>query len=133
ASKDREDPLYRAAFPHGLSAIVSLRGEEESRAVHALLQALATRAPKLEKEHKAALEALCKATVHAEQEWKKAETAVASAPGGERIARTELARRLQKNEGALLAISPAQKRRVRSFFRPPRRGGAAPDPAPPTA
>jgi hypothetical protein len=38
-----------------------------------------------------------------------------------------LIQQMQKNEGALLTVYPGQRRRVRSYFRPAHRRGAAPD------
>jgi len=57
--------------------------------------------------------------------WLDAERSIAAANAEERIARVELIRQLQKNEGALAEIFPGQRRRARSFFRPTRRRGAA--------
>lgn len=125
-SKNRKDPLYRAVFPNGLSAVVALRGQEQGEAVDTIVKALDKRAPAIAKDYSKDLARLSKVAVDAEAAWKKAETN-ASVFGEEVLARLDLVRQLQKNEGALLTIFPGQRRRVRSFYRPTRRRGAAPD------
>jgi hypothetical protein len=125
--KNRNDPRYKAVFPRGLSLVLALRGEEGAREIDALTKQL-----KLKKITNAAtmaaeLTQLAEASVSAEQEWRAAEQEAMHAFGQEAVARHELIRQLQKNEGALLAEFPGQRRRVRSFFRPTRRRGAAPD------
>jgi hypothetical protein len=120
--KDRSDPRYQRCFPDGLSAMVALRGEDEARAVHGLVQALAKDAPEAHKRHEKKLEALARATASAETAWKQAELDAAIAFTAEVVARRELVRQLQKNEGALQTLFPGQKRLVRTFFRQTRRG-----------
>lgn len=126
-SKDRKSPLYRAVFPSGLSALVALRGSEQNEAVGTLVKALDKRAPELAKSYSKELTRLSKVAVDAESAWKKAEASASAIFGEEVLARLELVRQLQKNEGALMTVFPGQRRRVRSFFRPTRRRGAAPD------
>jgi hypothetical protein len=125
--KDRSSPLYQATFPRGLSALVGLRGEVQARETKALVRALEERAPEIAKKHGGELDKLADQCISAETAWREAETAAAHAFGEERIARSELVRQMQCTEGALLAIYPGQKRRVRSYFRPTHRRGAAPD------
>ncbi|MBI3723837.1 hypothetical protein HY251_07790 [bacterium] len=126
-SRNRDDPRYKEVFTKGLTALVAMRGEDEAREVRALSKKLGKHFPKLAELHAAALEKLADETEHAEKKWKDAELAAAMAFGEEVLARTALVRQLQKNEGALLVEFPGQKRRVRSFFRPTRRRGAAAD------
>lgn len=125
--KNRSAPEYRAAFPHGLSALIALRGEEQERAVRTLCAKLRERMPVLADRHEAELVRLAAAGTEAERAWKQAETDAAAAFAEEQIARSELVRQLHKSEGALRTLYPGQPRRVRSFFRPTRRRGAASD------
>lgn len=131
--KDRAHTGYQALFPRGLSALLALRGDDEAREVAALVGKLKGQFPKLATEYGADLGRLGKLTGEAERAWRQAETDTAAAFGEEVIARVELVRQIQKNEGALLSIFPGQRRRVRSFFRPTRRRGAAPDTGEPEA
>jgi len=131
-SKNHADPAYKAVFPKGLSAIVGLRGEDEAREVRAVLPKLKEHFAKISAARHGALEKLATASTDAEKKWKDAETEAAHVFADEVIARTELVRQMQKNEGALLALYPGQKGRVRSYFRPTRRRGAQ-DPSPPPA
>lgn len=125
--KNRSDPRYKAIFPRGLSGLLAMRGEEQSREVEALTKQL--RARKIPNAALACAELadLADVTAKADAAWRQAETDAAQAFGEEVLARFELIRQLQKSEGALLAEFPGQRRRVRSFFRPTRRRGAAPD------
>lgn len=91
------------------------------------MRALEKRSAPLAKGYGKELLRLSNAAVTAELAWKKASTEAATAFGEEVLARTDLVRQLQKNEGALTTLFPGQRRRVRSFFRPTRRRGAAPD------
>lgn len=126
-AKNRKDPLYRAVLPEGLSAVVALRGSEQSDAIDGVVKALDKRAPDLAKRYSKDLTRLAKVAVDAEAAWKKAESNASAVFGEEVLARLDLVRQLQKNEGALMTLFPGQRRRVRSFFRPTRRRGAAPD------
>ena len=125
--KDRADSRYKAVWPKGLSAMVALRGEEEAREVRAMLGTLEAKMPRIAKHYAAETDKLCAITVKAEAAWRQAETDGSSAFGEEVLARADLIRQLQKNEGALLVMFPGQRRRVRSFFRPTHRRGAAAD------
>jgi hypothetical protein len=80
--------------------------------------------PKVAEAHAAELEQLTQAAIDAEALWKQSETASARVFADEVIARTGLVRQMQKNEGALTALYPGQRARVRSYFRPTRRRGA---------
>ncbi len=53
----------------------------------------------------------------AETTYEEATTAAGRSQGEEFIARAEMVRQLQKNEGALQSMFPGQKARVRTFFR----------------
>lgn len=126
-NKNRKDPLFRAVLPNGLSAVLTLRGSEQHEEVERIVKVLDKRSVGLGKVYSKELLRLSKASVDAETAWKRAATAATAAFGEEVLARTELVRQLQKNEGALLSLFPGQRRRVRSFYRPTRRRGAAPD------
>jgi len=128
--RDHED--YRQVFPRGASAIIGLRGTEESVAIDAMLKALAAVQPELFKRHDAQLKKLAKAAVEAESELLKAESAADIAFTSELAGRRALVRQLQKNEGALLALYPGERSTVRSYFRAVKRR-AAEDDAEPTA
>jgi hypothetical protein len=127
ADQDRQSPLYRGTFPNGLSALVGLRGEQQARATMNMVDVLEERSPEGAKKHGAELEKLAESCEKAESAWRDSESAAAHAFGEERIARAVLIQQMQKNEGALLTIYPGQRRRVRSYFRPAHRRGAAPD------
>ncbi len=114
-------------FPGGLSALVAMRGSEQNEAVGTVVKVLDKRAPDLAKSYVKELSRLSKIAVDAETAWKKAETSASAVFGEEVLARLELVRQLQKNEGALTTLFPGQRRRVRSFFRPTRRRVAAAD------
>ena len=124
---DRSHPTYRAAFPGGLSAVIALRGEAQAREVTRLIGVLEEYAPEVAKKHAAALDKLAAASIADDKAWQDSEIAAGQAFAFEKIARTQLIEQLQKNEGALMQIYPGQRRRVRSFFRPAHRRGAAPE------
>ena len=130
-SKNRKDPLYRAVLPNGLSTVIALRGAAQSEAIDTIVKALDKRAPALAKEYSKELLRLAKLAVDAEKAWKKAETNASAVFGEEVLARLDLVRQLQKNEGALLSLFPGQRRRVRSFYRPSRQRNVATDEAAP--
>lgn len=125
--KDRQNATYRAAFPNGLSALVGLRGEAQAREVKRLIGVLKEGAPELAESRAAALDKLADESIAAETTWRDTVTRGAQAFALEQIARTELIEQMQKNEGALTVLYPGQRRRVRSFFRPAHRRGAAPE------
>lgn len=132
-NKNREELGYKAVFPRGLSAVLVLRGEEAAKKVVTLAGNLKKHFPKLAPDYGVDLAKMAQGSSGAERAWRQAEADAAAAFGDELIARVELVRQLQKNEGALLAVFPGQRRRVRSFFRPTRRRGAAPDTGEPEA
>lgn len=115
--KNREDAVYRAAWPSGLSNLVAMRGAEQARAVRATVAQLLERAPAVHAAHGPRLLELATLTEQRETAWRDAETAAAQAFAGERIARTVLVEQLRKNEGALRELFPGDKKMVRSFFR----------------
>jgi hypothetical protein len=125
AGKDRKATLYRAAFKNGFSSLIASRGDEQAREVESLATVLREQAAAIAAEHETELLRLAGATRTAEGEWKQAEVDAATAFGQERIARAELIRQLQKNEGALAELFPGKRRKVRSYFRPTRRRGAS--------
>jgi hypothetical protein len=120
-SKDRKSPVYRACFPRGLSDLVAGRGSAQAASVRTLVEALRSRVPDVAGRRADDLERLAAAAVAAETAWVEAERQSAATFAQERIARLELVRQLQKNEGALAEVYPGQRRRVRSFLRPTRR------------
>jgi hypothetical protein len=131
-NKDRSHAVYRACFPNGLSPLIAGRGREQANAVKTLVEALRSRVPDIGARHAEVLTTLAESATTAETAWKEAERQSAATFGEERIVRLELVRQLQKNEGALTEIFPGQRARVRSFFRPTRRRGAATDAGPGT-
>jgi len=84
---------------------------------------LARHFPDIAARHKATLLVEADATTAAEKVWKQAEADAEAAKEAEYLARRDLVRKLQKNEGTLQALFPGDKRRVRSYFRPQRRRG----------
>ena len=132
--KARELPAYRRVYPQGLSALIAESGEAQERATAAAMKGLATEHPALHKRYAKTLTELAAAAAKAEKDWLQAESDAAQAFSGEQLARIDLVRQLQKNEGALTAQFPGERGRVRSYFRNRKRGGeaepAAPSPAP---
>jgi hypothetical protein len=125
SGKNREAIAYRAAFPSGMTAMVALRGEAQSRAVTSLVAALRQHTPSVAAEHADALEKLAAAAVEAERVYLDGERRVSNAYVEERLARVALLRQMRVNEGALTTLYPGDKRRVRSFFRPVSRRAAS--------
>ncbi len=133
--KKRQAAEYKAVFPKGLDGIIELRGEAESNAVRTMRSALGDNLPDLEQEHGETLEVLCAASAAAEREWKASEQKYAETFAKEVKARVELTRLFHKHEGELLRAYPAQKDRVRTYFRSrpttqeePQQGKANPGP-----
>lgn len=126
--KKRNNEAYRRVFPKGLGYVLALRGAAEEHEVKVVLDALRRVFPDLAAEY-ADLPGLAAAATAAEQEWTTAQREAGRLFTEETIVRGELIRQLQKNEGALIAIFPGQKARVRSFFRTARRSGKGASPA----
>ncbi|UJR87099.1 hypothetical protein [Sandaracinus amylolyticus] len=116
-SRDRSNVGYRACFPRGLSDLVAMRGEEQERGVRSLVNELSARFPELAAAHGEALTTLASAATTAERAWLESERLASAAIGAERLARVELIRVLQRNEGALREVFPGDQRRVKSYFR----------------
>lgn len=117
-NRNRADDRYKDVFPRGLAAVIALRGEDEEKAVAAILSALHKHFPDLAKKYDKDLKHLAAQATHAEKDWETAEAAADQAMLDEFAARRVLVRQLQKNEGALLTLFPGDKARVRSYFRP---------------
>lgn len=133
--KDRKAEGYRRVYPSGLSGLIQLGGKEQERAVEGMLKALEIEHPELAKQYKKDLAELARKAAQAEEEWQAAEAKAEQAFQGERLARAGLVRVMQRTEGALLALFPGDRARVRSYFRDtkrPRREDPAPAPADPT-
>lgn len=132
--KDRGLAAYKRVYPQGLSALIAESGEAQARATTAALKGLEADHPALHKRYAKTLTELATAAAKAEKDWLQAESDAAQAFSGEQLARIDLVRQLQKNEGALTAQFPGERGRVRSYFRNRKRGGeaqpAAPAPAP---
>ena len=128
--KNRRDARYTSVFPRGLGKVLALRGAAEEREVKAVLQALRRVAPDLAESY-GDLAELAAAATAAEREWLDAQTAASRLFAEEVVARLKLVRQIQKTEGALIALYPGQKGRVRAFFRPARRTRKADASAPP--
>ncbi|AKF10707.1 hypothetical protein [Sandaracinus amylolyticus] len=127
--RDRSTPGYRACFPQGLTALIALRGEEQERATRSLVAALGVHFPDVAAAHGAALTELAAAAVTAERAWLETERLLSAAMGDERLARVELIRALQRNEGALIELFPGDKRQAKSYFRKSARRGRKGDPS----
>lgn len=121
-NRNRDDPRYKEVFGKGVAAIVALRGADENRAVTALFKPLEARFPEVAKRHKKELQTLAVNGEKAETAWRQAETDADAGMTAEFAARRELVRQMQKNEGALVTLFPGDKSRVRSYFRPLKRG-----------
>lgn len=119
--RSRADDRYREILPHGLAAVVALRGKQEEDAVGALLKKLEQHFPALSKKYDKDLKHLAAQATQAEKDWDAAETAADQAMLDVFAARRALVRQLQKNEGALLTLFPGDKSRVRSYFRSQKR------------
>ncbi|AKF09452.1 hypothetical protein [Sandaracinus amylolyticus] len=115
--RDRSSAGYRACLPRGMSELVAMRGEEQERAVRSLVTELGARFPALATAHGEALTTLAAGATTAERAWLEAERLTSAARGAERLARVELIRALQRNEGALREIFPGDVRRAKSYFR----------------
>jgi hypothetical protein len=122
--KSRRDARYSSVFPKGLAKVLALRGAAEEREVKAVLQALRRVAPDLAESY-GDLAELAVAATAAEREWLDAQTATSRLFTEEVVARLKLVRQIQKTEGALIALYPGQRARVRAFFRPARRAPKA--------
>lgn len=130
--KNRDAPLYRSAFPSGLSELIGMKGDAQSRQVLALVAALRESAPEVATRHAATLEAAAATMTSTEADYIKAQDAAALAGNAERIARATLIQQLRRNRGALQAIYPSDRRRLETFF-PPQRREAAEEAEPVTA
>lgn len=129
--KNRRAAAYHELYPHGLSALVALSGEEQERAVGGLLTKLAVHHPEVHKQHGKTLAKLAADATAAEKAQKTAATAEAQTFLDETSARAELYRQLRKNEGALIALFPEDLSRVRLYYRKTsRRAAPAVDPTP---
>ena len=116
--KDRKSVEYRGCLGEiSLSDLVALRGAEQEAAVKTLVEALLIHLPDVHGRHGEGLLALAATATSAELAWLEAERLVGAAFAAERIARLQVVRQLQKDEGALTEIFPGQRRRVRSFYR----------------
>ena len=130
--KKRDDAGYRSVYPHGLSALIALSGKEQERAVTNMLQALEENHPELSKQYKQPLSELARNATLAEEAWADAESKAGQAFQTERLQRANLVRIMQRTEGALSALFPGDRSRVRSYFRDFRRTRRE-DPATPPA
>ena len=120
---NREDQRYTAVFTRaGAASIIDRRGADAAIAVKTMTGNLSQHFPDNATRHNTTLLAEAAATAAAENAWKQAEADAATAKEAEYLARRDLVRQLQKNEGTLQALFPGDKRRVRSYFRPQRRG-----------
>lgn len=124
--KDRGAPAYALCFPQGLSALVAARGESQTRAVAALINALESELPALLPEHGARLAELAAAVNAAETAARAAEDTAAQSFVQERASRARLVRQLHANRGGLRALYPRRARLVRSYFPASRRDAAEP-------
>lgn len=124
--KNRKDPLYKSVLPKGSLGVTSLRGAEEEREIKRALEQLQKLAPDLYEQYKG-LPGLAAEATAAEAAWLQARTRAAQVFTEEVLARSELIRQLQKNEGALQMLFPGRKARVRSFFPATKKGKKKPE------
>lgn len=133
-AKNRQDPRYRAAFPDGLTELVSKWGGEQARAVRSYRKQLDTHFPQLAKKYGKDLDQKAQATEDAERKWIDAQNEATQAAAQVAQAKADLVRTLRKSEAALLGLFPGQKAKVRTFFRQKRARAAAevspPSPSP---
>lgn len=115
--KNRTVPGYRTIYPQGFSALIALSGEEQEHAVTNMLKGLAQMQPAIAKRYEKDLAKLAAAATKAEKDRSKAESEAEHLFSAEVLARTELFRQLRRNEGALLALFPDEKARLRLYFR----------------
>lgn len=133
-SKNRRAPAYAELYPHGLSDVVALSGEEQERRVGQLVSKLAAHHPDLHKKYGKELEKLAQEATAAEKAQRQAESAAEHAYLDVRAARGELSRQLRRNEGALITLFPGDRARIRLYYRrTPKPRPADPSPEPPPA
>lgn len=116
-NKNRRAPAYAELYPHGLSDVVALSGEEQERRVSQLLSKLAQHHPELFKKYGKELEKLAQEATAAEKAQRGAESAAEQAFLNVRAARGELSRQLRRNEGALITLFPGDRARIRLYYR----------------
>lgn len=131
--RNRKVAAYQEVYPHGLSALLSLSGEEQELAATGLLQKLKLHHPTLWKDHAKDLQKLAQDATAAEKAQRLAQAAEDRAFLDEQAARAELTRQLRKNEGALISLYPGERGAVRLYYRQPKKRSshpALPTPAP---
>lgn len=129
--KNRRAPGYSELYPHGLSDVVALSGEEQERRVSQLISKLAQHHPELHKKVGKELEKLAQEATAAEKAQREAESAAEHAYLDVRAARGELSRQLRRNEGALISLFPGDRSRIRLYYRrTPKARPEEPSPAP---
>lgn len=128
-NKNRRAPAYAEVYPHGLSDVVALSGEEQERRVAQLLSKLLQHHPDLYKKYGKELEKLAQEATAAEKAQRGAESAAEQAFLNVRAARGELSRQLRRNEGALITLFPGDRARIRLYYRRKTKTRAE-DPAP---
>lgn len=129
--KNRRAPGYSELYPHGLSDVVALSGEEQERRVSQLLSKLAQHHPELHKKVGKELEKLAQEATAAEKAQKDADADAEHAYLGVRAARAELSRQLRRDEGALITLFPGDRARIRLYYRrSPKARLQAPTPTP---
>lgn len=116
-AKNRRAPAYAEVYPHGLSDVVALAGEEQERRVGQLVSKLAQHHPELNKKYGKELEKLAQEATAAEKAQREAESAAEHAFLDVRAARGELSRQLRRNEGALISLFPGDRSRIRLYYR----------------
>ncbi|MBL9004381.1 MAG: hypothetical protein JNJ46_09050 [Myxococcales bacterium] len=134
--KNRRAPAYAELYPHGLSDVIALSGEEQERRVGLLVSKLGQHHADLHKKVGKELEKLAQEATLAEKAQKEAETAAEHAYLDVRAARSELSRQLRRNEGALISLFPGDRARIRLYYRRPtktRPEDPTPTPQPPPA
>ena len=132
--KNRQDPRYRAAFPDGLTALISKWGGEQARAIRVFRKQLDEHFAQLAKKYGKDLEQKAQATEDAERKFIDAQTELGQATRQLAQAKLDLVQTLRRSEAALLGMFPGQKAKVRTYFRQKRRqpvtDAARPSPGP---
>lgn len=115
--KDRSLPAYTAVYRDGLSALISLVGEEQEREVVKMCDALQAEHPQIAKKYKTDLLKLAQQASAAQKALLQAETDATHAFVAEVSARKDVSEQLRRNEGALLSLFPLDRNRVRLYYR----------------
>jgi len=116
-ARNRRAPAYQDVYPHGLSMLIALSGEDQERAVTGMLDKLATHHPELHRKYGKELQKLAADATAAEKGLKDAQVQEDRAFLAEQSARSELSQQLRRNSGALISLFPEDPSLIRLYFR----------------